>query len=129
MIAEPTDRMLTILIVEDESMIGMLLEDLLQECACRVVGPANSVAQSIALIETGGMALDGAFLDINLRGEFVYPVADALLARNVPFMFITGNATYGIDPRYGAVRTLKKPFMASAIERAVKYFAEQRGSF
>ncbi len=125
----PTDRMLTVLIVEDESMIGMLLEDLLEELSCKVLGPANSVAQSMALIETGGQTLDGAFLDINLRGEFVYPVADALLARNVPFVFITGNATHGIDPRYGAVRTLKKPFMASAIERAIKHFVEYRTNF
>ncbi|MFL5253557.1 MAG: hypothetical protein ACJ8AI_11790 [Rhodopila sp.] len=47
--------------------------------------------------------LDGALLDINLRGELVYPVADVLAARGVPFVFITGNALHGIDPRYAAI--------------------------
>nr|WP_294522282.1 response regulator [uncultured Rhodopila sp.] len=117
---------LSILIVDDETMIVMLLEDMLADLGCSVAGSAGSVAQSLAIIERTKQTLDGAFLDINLRGELVYPVADALKARGIPFVFVTGNALHGIDPDYAGVPALSKPFGARAIEQAVRLFAERR---
>jgi CheY-like chemotaxis protein len=120
------DEMPSVLVVDDETMIAMLLEDMLNDIGCKVVGPASSVGQSIALIEANECLLDGAFLDINLRGELVYPVADALMARGVPFMFVTGYALHGIDPQYGAIPALTKPFRFNAIDNAVKVFRQRR---
>ncbi len=112
--------------LDDETMIVMLLEDMLADLGCTVAGSAGSVAQSLAVIQRNELTLDGAFLDINLRGELVYPVADALKARGVPFVFVTGNTVYGIDPGYAGVPALPKPFGPHAIEQAVKLFAERR---
>jgi CheY-like chemotaxis protein len=123
--APPSDP-LAILVVDDEALIAMLLEDMLLDLGCRVVGPASTVAQSMALIEARGERIDGAFLDINLRGELGYPVADALAARNVPFVFVTGNASHGIDSRYADVTALAKPTSIAMFETTVKNFEERR---
>jgi CheY-like chemotaxis protein len=124
--AEQPEDKLSILVVDDETLIAMLLEDMLLDLGCNVVGPAGAVAPAIALIEANDRMLDGALLDINLRGELVYPVADALKARDVPFVFVTGYASHGIDPRYAAVPALGKPFPAPAIDNVVKTFQERR---
>src|SRR4051812_26880823 len=91
--ATPPGEGLAILVVDDETLIAMLLEDLLLDLGCTVIGctvigPAGSVAQSLALVHGSGRMPDGALLDINLRGELVYPVADVLTARGVPFVFM-----------------------------------------
>jgi two-component SAPR family response regulator len=122
---QPGDKM-SILVVDDETMIAMLVEDMLLSIGCDVVGPAAAVAPALALIEAHKQTLDGAFLDVNLRGELVYPVADALTARGVPFVFVTGYASHGIDPRYAAIPALGKPFHFSAIENVVEMFQQQR---
>ncbi len=117
---------LSILVVDDESMIAMLLQDMLMDLGCSVVGPAGAVAPAIALIDSSGRALDGAFLDVNLRGELVYPVADALLHRSVPFVFVTGYSRHQIDPRYAAIPALPKPFPVATIDSVVKTFEDRR---
>ena len=99
-----------ILVVDDETMNVMLLEDMLADLGCTVAGSAGSVAQSLAVIERTGQTLDGAFLDINLRGEFVYPVADALKARGVPFVFVTGYGREHLPPKFRDVFVVNKPF-------------------
>jgi CheY-like chemotaxis protein len=117
---------LSILVVDDEAMIAMLLEHMLLDCGCNVVGPAGAVASAIALIEANAETLDGALLDINLRGETVYPVADALMHRSVPFVFVTGYGRHQIDPRYAAIQALGKPFPSQAIDRVVRSFEDRR---
>jgi two-component SAPR family response regulator len=77
-----------ILIVEDEMLIAMALENLLRRNGCEVIGPARSVDRALTLLE--GEFLDAAVIDINLDGERCTPVADALLARGVPFVVATG---------------------------------------
>jgi CheY-like chemotaxis protein len=117
---------MSILVVDDEAMIAMFLEDMLVDLGCRVVGPAGAVAAAMALIDTDGHILDGALLDVNLRGELVYPVADALARRDVPFVFVTGYPEHGIDTRYSGVTHLGKPFPLATIDRIVKDFATHR---
>src|SRR2546429_142493 len=82
-----------ILIVEDEYIIAFDLTRSLEELGIQVVGPAAGVAEALRLVVTDGDRLNGAILDINLRGERVYQVAQALAARGVPFMFATGYET------------------------------------
>jgi CheY-like chemotaxis protein len=126
--ATPPGEGLAILVVDDETLIAMLLEDLLLDLGCTVIGPAGSVAQSLALVHGSGRMPDGALLDINLRGELVYPVADVLTARGVPFVFITGNALHGIDPRYAAIPAVAKPFSSKTITDVVKSFEKRRNA-
>ena len=77
-----------VLIVEDESLIAMLLEMALTDEGCEVVGPAARVSDAIPLARDG--PLDGALLDVNLGGESVFPVAEVLAARAVPFLLLSG---------------------------------------
>ena len=98
-----------VLIVEDDLLIGMMLQDMLEELACEPVGPAGSVAVALTLIDRDAQ-LDAAVLDCNLRGEKVWPVADALSARSIPFLFSTGYGAAGIVPRFSARPVLAKPF-------------------
>ena len=97
-----------ILVVEDEYF---LMEDLcrdLQEAGAVVVGPAPSVAQALALIETEP-AIDAAILDVNLGGEMAFPVADALQRRDCPFVFTTGYSDSILGGRYPDVPRVEKP--------------------
>ena len=119
-------KQLAVLVVDDEALVAMVLEDLLLNLGCEVVGPAGDVSSAIDLIANGDRAIDGAILDVNLRGELVYPVADALQRRGVPFVFVSGYAGYGIDPRYAAIPAIAKPFPAKMIDDIVASFEQQR---
>ena len=107
---------LRMLIVEDEAMVAMMLEDQLMEFGCVVVGVAGSVSEGLAKIEIVAPDLDAAVLDVNLGGEKVYPVAEKLTERGVPFIFATGYGTAGIAPAFARVPTLAKPYTPKALE-------------
>ena len=77
-----------VLIVEDEMLVGMELESLLQRQGCTALGPAPTVARALDLLEDERS--DAALLDINLNGESAIQVAQALSARDVPFVLVTG---------------------------------------
>jgi CheY-like chemotaxis protein len=77
-----------VLVVEDEMMVAWLLEDMLADFGCAVVGPAAGVNQALAMLDAE--AFDAAVLDVNLKGQKSYPIADTLAARGVPFVFSTG---------------------------------------
>jgi two-component system, response regulator PdtaR len=83
-----------VLVVEDEFLIAMDLEHLLQQHGWRVLGPAATVAEALRLLQ--GEAPDVALLDINLRGELVTPVAEALRARGVPFVLASAYDGHGL---------------------------------
>jgi CheY-like chemotaxis protein len=97
-----------VLLVEDEMIVAWLLEDMLTDLGCAVVGPAASVDQALAMM--AAEAIDVAMLDVNLNGEMSYPIADALAARGVPFVFSTGYHKDRLPERYRAVPALQKPF-------------------
>ncbi|HEY4040797.1 MAG TPA: response regulator [Rhodopila sp.] len=126
MMAEQRGHPPRILVVDDEAMIALLLEDILVACGCQVVGPATNVATAMSLIQAGNdRAIDGAFLDVNLRGELIYPVVDVLVARDVPVVFVSGYAGCEIDPRYAAIPALAKPVPIARIEHYVTEFADR----
>src|SRR3954466_6402529 len=79
-----------LLVVEDEYLIAADLTTSLESLGVEVIGPAASVEEALSLIENYGGSLDGAVLDVNLRNERVFPVADKLSERGVPFVFTTG---------------------------------------
>src|SRR5512141_3198878 len=102
-----------VLMVEDEMMVAWLLEDMLTDLGCAVIGPAGSVNQALAMIEAE--AIDVAVLDVNLNGEMSYPIADALAARGVPFVFVTGYDKGRILDGYRVFPVLQKPFHRSEL--------------
>jgi DNA-binding response OmpR family regulator len=98
-----------ILVVEDEMMAASMLEIVLGDAGCVVVGPASSVADALAL--AADAPLDAAILDVNLGGEPVFPLADVLAARQVPFVFVTGYGVNGVDGgRYADIAVVQKPY-------------------
>jgi CheY-like chemotaxis protein len=102
-----------VLVVEDEVMVSWALEDMLAELGCEIVGPAARVSQALAMVE--GEDVDAAVLDINLNGQKSYPVADALTARGVPFVFSTGYHKDGIPNGYRDFPVLQKPYDRSKL--------------
>jgi CheY-like chemotaxis protein len=107
---------LRLLIVEDEAMVAMMVEDMLADLGCVVVDVAGTLSRGLALVADGDLALDGAILDVNLGGEKVYPVAEALAARGIPFIFATGYGIAGIAEDFSHIPALAKPYEARALE-------------
>jgi len=97
-----------VLVVEDEMMVLMLIEDMLCDLGCESVTSAATVDQALAVMD--GRVFDVAMLDVNLNGEKSYPVADALVARHVPFVFATGYSDQVTRDGYPGRPVLKKPF-------------------
>jgi DNA-binding NtrC family response regulator len=102
-----------ILLVEDEIFVAWLLEDMLADLGCAVVGPASSVNQALAMIDAE--AIDAAVLDVNLNGQMSYPIADALAAHNVPFVISTGYDKDTLPDDYRACPVLQKPIQRSEL--------------
>jgi CheY-like chemotaxis protein len=107
------------LVVEDEYFIAADLTHLLESLGIEVVGPAASVQEALRLVENDGGRLDGAVLDINLRDERVYPVADALRARGVPFVFTTGYDAAGVPSSYADAPRCEKPVDKARLVRCL----------
>jgi len=97
-----------ILVVEDEMLVLMMTEDMLADLGCESVTSAATVDQALALIDAEGF--DAALLDMNLGGDKSFPVADALAARGVPFIFSTGYTGHDMREGYRDRPVLKKPF-------------------
>lgn len=115
---EPDLRDRRILIVEDEYMLAMDLERELRDAGADVLGPAPSVAAALALVDAAE-TLDGALLDVNLGGEPIFPVADALLGRGVPVVLTTGYDLRAIPERYAQVPRCEKPVDVRQVARTL----------
>jgi CheY-like chemotaxis protein len=99
---------LRILVVEDNFLLAETLRMFLDDCGSIVVGPVGRVAAALAAADA---TLDGALLDINLAGEYCFPIAEKLRALKVPFVFVTGyDGEYVIPPEFRNVLRLSKPF-------------------
>ncbi len=107
-----------ILVVEDDYFAMRDLCAGLERLDVTVVGPVPSVADALALV-AAEPRIDVAVLDVNLRGEQVYPVADALAVRGVPYVFSTGYADDVIDPRYRHAPHCEKPVEMHKVEAAL----------
>ena len=107
-----------ILLVEDEYFIIDDLVRAFEATGAEVVGPAASVDDALDLIQETER-LDGAVIDINLQGEMAYPVADALLARGVPFVFATGYDQGSVPAQYAHIARCEKPVDPRRIAQAL----------
>jgi CheY-like chemotaxis protein len=107
-----------VLVVEDEYFVACDIARALAEAGAEVIGPAPDSSRALALLGEHE-AVDGAVLDINLKGEMVYPIADALRARGVPFCFATGYDSAVLPRSYRDVPCWEKPFDLAKLVGAV----------
>ncbi|WP_282026166.1 response regulator [Limimaricola cinnabarinus] len=96
-----------VLLVEDESLLAMLGEDVLSEAGCEVT---VAMRLSEALRVLAEIEFDVAILDVNLGNETSYPVAEQLARRKIPFIFATGYAAAGLSGGYATHRCVQKPY-------------------
>ena len=108
---------LRVLIVEDESMVSMLIEDMLMELGCEVAGTATQIDEALQLI--GSQPVDAAILDVNLGGRQTDVVADELVKRSIPFVFATGYGAAGLPKSFSKALALQKPFQQRELEHAL----------
>ena len=118
---------LSVLIVEDEIMVSMILEDLIDEAGHVVAGTAATLDAALAMA-TDGREIHCALLDVNLRGQQSYPVAEALDARGVPYAFTSGYGAAGIDPRFQHRTVLAKPIDVTKLAAFLDAHANARAS-
>jgi DNA-binding response OmpR family regulator len=102
-----------VMVVEDEFLIAMLIEDALLEQGCVIVGPFTSVTD--ALKAAKATPVDLAVLDVNLRGEKVYPVAEVLSARRIPFLLLSGYGSDAIPAEHPEWQAVSKPFIVTEL--------------
>jgi CheY-like chemotaxis protein len=107
-----------ILVVEDEYLIAMNLADALESAGSVVVGPVPSVDKAMQTIDSESR-IDAAVVDVNLGGVMAYPVADALLARKIPFVFTSGYEDSDLRSRYPQVKNCLKPYRFPEMERSL----------
>jgi CheY-like chemotaxis protein len=108
---------LRVFLVEDESLITMLLVDMLADIGGIVVGVASRLDEAIE--KASSLTFDVAILDVNLNGCRTYPVAEAISRRGVPFILGTGYEPDGLSEDFRSVPIMQKPFQQSDLERAL----------
>ena len=109
---------LRILIVEDRALIALEIQRVLVDAGYDVIGPAQTVTAATLHLDEEER-LDAAVLDIDLGGQAVYPVAERLEARQVPFIFVTGYGAFAVKDRWQQVHRIEKPFATASLLRAL----------
>lgn len=110
-----------VLLVEDSLLLAEVTCDTLESFGVVVVGPVPDVESGLKLAREA--QLDGAMLDINLHGDFSFPIADVLLERNIPFVFLTGyDSRRVVPPRHQSAERLSKPVDAAGLHAAAEGF-------
>ena len=93
--------------------MALMIEDFLTEFGCTTIGPYGTVETALNAVQTE--ALDLAILDVNLSGERVYPVAEALAERHIPFLFLSGYGEEAIPPDHMDWKVCAKPFRGAEL--------------
>ncbi len=109
---------LTVLIVEDETIISFLIEDMALELGAGEICHAAGVAEALAFLAE--RRPDTAIVDLNLGGELAYPVAERLAALGVPFVFATGYGRQGVSAGWDSHPVLQKPFPVETLAREMR---------
>jgi CheY-like chemotaxis protein len=108
-----------ILIVEDDFLVAQVLVDLLEEAGAQIAGPIGSLDEAMRFLENDMQPLYAAVLDVNLHGRKSYPIADALTARRVAFVFATGYGGGILEEKYQRHPRCEKPFDQAALLAAL----------
>ena len=107
-----------VLLVEDETAISFLIEDMLGEMGAASVRHAAHIDKAHALIAAQMPMM--AVLDVNVAGELVFPIAETLAEANVPFLFMTGYGRGGVGDRWTGYEVLQKPFTPAQLQAALR---------
>lgn len=108
---------LRVLLVEDESLIVMLIEDALDDLGCEVAAVASRFDDAVAKAQA--LDFDMAILDVNLNGMRTFPIAEIIRSRGIALVFATGYGAMSIPEEFQAVPVLQKPFAMPELERAL----------
>jgi CheY-like chemotaxis protein len=109
---------LSLLIVEDEPLLVMMLEDFSEELGCKIAAVATNLSEGMAKAES--VTFDVAVLDINLKGELVWPLADRLSQAGKPFVVASGGDPRSLQQRYPTAAILAKPYDLDTLQRALQ---------
>jgi PAS domain S-box-containing protein len=96
-----------LLLVEDEVLVGIMMRNALSELGFQVIGPLDTMLEAAEAVRNE--TFHAAILDVNLKGELIYPLADMIAARGVPFAFVTGYGAESVERRFAHVPILQKP--------------------
>jgi CheY-like chemotaxis protein len=117
---------LRVLVVEDEMMVSMLIEDMLADLGCTIVGPASRLDEAMQLVKDA--EIDCAVLDVNLGGQPIFPLADMLREKGAPFAFATGYGDAGLRDVDKGSPVLQKPFREGDLARVLGELKAKVGS-
>lgn len=117
---DPALQGLRVLVVDDETLVAMLLEDMLGDLGCVVAGTASRVPQALDMARGLEAEFDLAVLDVNVAGETITPVAALLAEQGKPMVFATGYGESGVPEAFRGHPTLQKPFGMLDVTRALK---------
>ena len=106
-----------VLVVEDEVLIGMVLEDILDMLGCVLTGAAATMEEAWRLAETH--EFDVAILDVNIGCDPIFPLADAVRERGIPVIFATGSLPDSLPERFADCPVLEKPYVYAGVESAL----------
>ncbi len=106
-----------VLVVEDEGAVAMMIEDMLEEFGCIVVASVGQLAKAREVAATA--QIDLALLDVNLSGQLVFPVADILQDRRIPFVFSTGYGARVVPSKFSEYAVLAKPFSPVELRQSI----------
>ena len=106
-----------VLLVEDESLLAMVVEGMLEDLGCEVTASAGNVEDALARAREDGF--DCALLDVNLHGRPVYPVAELLSLRSIPFAFASGYGSSGLPEQFRSRPVVAKPFHLADLSAAL----------
>jgi DNA-binding response OmpR family regulator len=115
----------SVLLVEDEVLIGMMIAGMIEELGHRVVAEASNIRVALDLAKTADFQF--AILDINVGGEKIDPVADIIACRAVPFIFASGYGAIGAPINFRDRTVLQKPFLISTLDHAIRETLVQVG--
>ena len=108
---------LSIFLVEDEVMIRMMVADMVETMGHQIAAEAGNVDQAMELVRSANF--DFAIIDINLNGTMSFPIAKAISARRIPFIFASGYDSTNVGQHDGAL-VLQKPFTIESLEAAIQ---------
>lgn len=109
----------SILVAEDETLIAMVLEDMLAELGCALAGSSHSVSGALDVL--GSASVDAAIIDIELSDGQSWPVAELLASRRIPFAFSTGHGDDAeLDARFATAPILAKPFDSEQLQSVLE---------
>ena len=115
-IAQPLQG-LRVLVVEDETLVAMLIDEYLADFGCDIVFSGRRIGKTLHALKN--LEVDAAVLDVNVAGESVSPVAEILEQQKVPFIFASGYGVKGVDERWSSRPVLQKPFSAKELHTAL----------